>query len=202
MRRNRARVKDPIRRLDGNASASLCGWSSSPSYCAGSTEMAAAPKFWFASAAGPANEPQVGVPRGKIEPGETPSRRSAANSTRNSALPRHRAARRPVAPPLSQWRCRRLAVLHRRDYAGELNNRIFNEIRWSSLARCPLRLPRRDFGLIRDLSKASCSSPAHSSHLKRSQLDNGTAAPARLRNGQLGYDRSDLTAHTSKIIAG
>jgi 8-oxo-dGTP diphosphatase len=41
-----------------------------------------------------------------------------------------------------------------RDYAGELNNRIFNEIRWSSLAALPTYdFLAADFSLIRDLSE-------------------------------------------------
>ena len=41
-----------------------------------------------------------------------------------------------------------------RDYTGELNNRIFNEIRWSSLSALPTYdFLAADFGLIRDLSE-------------------------------------------------
>jgi 8-oxo-dGTP diphosphatase len=41
-----------------------------------------------------------------------------------------------------------------KEFAGEIDNRIFNEIRWTSLSDLPsLDFLAADFGLIRDLSE-------------------------------------------------
>jgi 8-oxo-dGTP diphosphatase len=152
-------VKDPIRRLDGNGNASgkplrlvvvalilrqastENGGGTEVLVCQRRPDQPMSLKWEF--------------PGGKIEPGETPEQALSRELDEELGI----AA--VIGPRVAQLRHRYrnggavdLQFFTVRDYAGELNNRIFNEIRWSSLAALPTYdFLAADFGLIRDLSE-------------------------------------------------
>ena len=150
-------MKDPIRRLDGNASGKPLrlvvvalilrqastenGGGTEVLVCQHRPDQPMSLKWEF--------------PGGKIEPGETPEQALSRELDEELGI----AA--VIGPRVAQLRHRYrnggavdLQFFTVRDYAGELNNRIFNEIRWSSLAALPTYdFLAADFGLIRDLSE-------------------------------------------------
>jgi 8-oxo-dGTP diphosphatase len=94
-------------------------------------------------------------PGGKIEAGETPEQaltRELDEELGISAV---------IGPRIAQLRHRYrngaaidLQFFAVRDFTGEINNRIFNDIRWSPLSALPtFDFLAADFGLIRDLSE-------------------------------------------------
>jgi 8-oxo-dGTP diphosphatase len=152
-------VKDPIRRLDGNGNtngkplrlvvvalilrqaSTENGGGTEVLVCQRRPDQPMSLKWEF--------------PGGKIEPGETPEQALSRELDEELGI----AA--VIGPRVAQLRHRYrnggavdLQFFTVRDYAGELNNRIFNEIRWSSLAALPTYdFLAADFGLIRDLSE-------------------------------------------------
>jgi 8-oxo-dGTP diphosphatase len=94
-------------------------------------------------------------PGGKIEAGET------AEQALTRELDEELGISAVIGPRVAQLRHRYrnggaidLQFFAVRDFAGELNNRIFNEIRWSSLTALPaFDFLAADFSLIRDLSE-------------------------------------------------
>jgi 8-oxo-dGTP diphosphatase len=152
-------VKEPIRRLDGNANNSgkpvrlvvvalilrqastEDGGGTEVLVCQRRPDQPMSLKWEF--------------PGGKIEPGETPEQALTRELDEELGI----AA--VIGPRVAQLRHRYrnggavdLQFFTVRDYAGELNNRIFNEIRWSSLAALPTYdFLAADYGLIRDLSE-------------------------------------------------
>ena len=94
-------------------------------------------------------------PGGKIEAGET------AEQALTRELDEELGISAIIGPRIAQLRHRYrnggaidLQFFAVRDFTGELNNRIFNEIRWSSLTALPtFDFLAADFGLIRDLSE-------------------------------------------------
>jgi 8-oxo-dGTP diphosphatase len=94
-------------------------------------------------------------PGGKIEAGET------AEQALLRELDEELGITAVIGPRVAQVRhryrngaCIDLQFFTVRDFTGELNNRIFNEIRWSPLNALPtLDFLAADFGLIRDLSE-------------------------------------------------
>ena len=152
-------MKDPIRRLDGNGNtngkplrlvvvalilrqaSTENGGGTEVLVCQRRPDQPMSLKWEF--------------PGGKIEPGETPEQALSRELDEELGI----AA--VIGPRVAQLRHRYrnggavdLQFFTVRDYAGELNNRIFNEIRWSSLAALPTYdFLAADFGLIRDLSE-------------------------------------------------
>ena len=152
-------MKDPIRRLDGNGNTSgkpvrlvvvalilrqtstENGGGTEVLVCQRRPDQPMSLKWEF--------------PGGKIEPGETPEQALSRELDEELGI----AA--VIGPRIAQLRHRYrnggavdLQFFTVRDYTGELNNRIFNEIRWSSLAALPTYdFLAADFGLIRDLSE-------------------------------------------------
>ena len=133
-------MKDPIRRLDGNASGKPLrlvvvalilrqastenGGGTEVLVCQRRPDQPMSLKWEF--------------PGGKIEPGETPEQALSRELDEELGI----AA--VIGPRVAQLRHRYrnggavdLQFFTVRDYAGELNNRIFKEIRWSSLAALP-----------------------------------------------------------------
>lgn len=94
-------------------------------------------------------------PGGKIEPGETPE--NALKRELNEEL----GITAIIGPRVAQVRHKYrnggtidLQFFIVREFAGELQNRIFNDMRWSSLDRLPdYDFLAADLGLIRDLSE-------------------------------------------------
>lgn len=152
-------MKDPIRRLDGNANANgkplrlvvvalilrqasaENGGGTEVLVCQRRPDQPMSLKWEF--------------PGGKIEPGET------AEQALTRELDEELGITAVIGPRVAQLRHRYrnggtidLQFFAVRDFSGELNNRIFNEIRWSSLAALPTYdFLAADFGLIRDLSE-------------------------------------------------
>jgi 8-oxo-dGTP diphosphatase len=151
-------VKEPIRRLDGNANSGKPvrlvvvalilrqastedGGGTEVLVCQRRPDQPMSLKWEF--------------PGGKIEPGETPEQALSRELDEELGI----AA--VIGPRVAQLRHRYrnggavdLQFFTVRDYAGELNNRIFNEIHWSSLAALPTYdFLAADYGLIRDLSE-------------------------------------------------
>ena len=152
-------MKDPIRRLDGNGNANgkplrlvvvalilrqasaEDGVGTEVLVCQRRPDQPMSLKWEF--------------PGGKIEPGETPEQALSRELDEELGI----AA--VIGPRVAQLRHRYrnggavdLQFFTVRDYAGELNNRIFNEIRWSSLAALPTYdFLAADHSLIRDLSE-------------------------------------------------
>ena len=95
-------------------------------------------------------------PGGKIEPGET-----AEQALFPRGWTRKLGIAAVIRPRVAQLRHRYrnggvidLQFFTVRDFTGELNNRIFNEIRWSPLPSLPtFDFLAADFSLIRDLSE-------------------------------------------------
>jgi 8-oxo-dGTP diphosphatase len=94
-------------------------------------------------------------PGGKIEAGETPEQALTRELDEELGI----AA--VIGPRIAQLRHRYrngaaidLQFFAVRDFTGEINNRIFNDIRWSPLSALPtFDFLAADFGLIRDLSE-------------------------------------------------
>jgi 8-oxo-dGTP diphosphatase len=94
-------------------------------------------------------------PGGKIEPGET------AQQALTRELDEELGIAAVVGPRIAQLRHKYrnggsidLQFFTVREFTGEIENRIFNEIRWSSLKDLPaLDFLAADFTLIRDLSE-------------------------------------------------
>lgn len=94
-------------------------------------------------------------PGGKIEPGETPE--TALKRELNEELGITATIGQRVAQVRHKYRnggTIDLQFFIVREFAGELQNRIFNDMRWSSLDRLPeYDFLAADLGLIRDLSE-------------------------------------------------
>ena len=94
-------------------------------------------------------------PGGKIEPGESPE--TALKRELNEELGITATIGQRVAQVRHKYRnggTIDLQFFIVREFAGELQNRIFNDMRWSSLDRLPeYDFLAADLGLIRDLSE-------------------------------------------------
>ena len=94
-------------------------------------------------------------PGGKIESGETPQQALARELDEELGI----AA--VIGPRVAQVRHKYrnggsidLQFFSVKEFSGEIDNRIFNEIRWTPLSELPsLDFLAADFGLIRDLSE-------------------------------------------------
>ncbi len=152
-------MKDPIRRLDGNANSNskplrlvvvALILRQAPLETGGGTEVLVCQRR--------PDQPMSlkwEFPGGKIEPGET------AEQALTRELDEELGIAAVIGPRIAQLRHRYrnggaidLQFFTVRDFSGELNNRIFNEIRWSPLTALPTYdFLAADFGLIRDLSE-------------------------------------------------
>jgi len=155
--RTDGRVKERIRKLDGHSSArpvrlvvAALILRKSADDATDSTEVLVCQRR--------ADQPMSlkwEFPGGKIEAGET------AEQALTRELDEELGIAAVIGPRVAQVRhryrnggCIDLQFFAVRDFTGELDNRIFNEIRWSPLHELPaLDFLAADFGLIRDLSE-------------------------------------------------
>jgi 8-oxo-dGTP diphosphatase len=150
-------VKEPIRRLDDHGAngkplrlvAAALILRDAPAENGGGTEVLVCQRR--------ADQPMSlkwEFPGGKIELGET------AEQALSRELDEELGITAVIGPRIAQVRHRYrnggtidLQFFAVRDFTGEIDNRIFNEIRWSPLAALPtLDFLAADFNLIRDLS--------------------------------------------------
>ena len=150
-------MKEPIRRLDDHGAngkplrlvAAALILREAPAENGGGTEVLVCQRR--------ADQPMSlkwEFPGGKIELGET------AEQALSRELDEELGIKAIIGPRIAQVRHRYrnggtidLQFFAVRDFAGEIDNRIFNDIRWSPLAALPtLDFLAADFNLIRDLS--------------------------------------------------
>jgi 8-oxo-dGTP diphosphatase len=150
-------VKEPIRRLDDHGAngkplrlvAAALILREAPAENGGGTEVLVCQRR--------ADQPMSlkwEFPGGKIELGET------AEQALGRELDEELGIKAVIGPRIAQVRHRYrnggtidLQFFAVRDFTGEIDNRIFNEIRWSPLAALPtFDFLAADFNLIRDLS--------------------------------------------------